>query len=250
MPALAIALGVLVGVTLGAVGAGGSILTVPILVYALGVDVHSATGTSLLIVGASAVSGTAIHARSHRIKWRDAAIFGSAGSVGAIGGSFVNHQLPGVVILVGLATLMLIVAVRMWQQRGADLGPSDPKPLVLVLAVAAAVGFLTGLFGVGGGFVLVPALVLALGLSMTAAVATSLPVIVFNSAAGFVPYAATGRVDYPLAALFIAGGIIGMVAGTWLGERAGNTRLREAFVVLMVLVAGYLILQQAMDQTI
>jgi uncharacterized protein len=244
MPALVVALGVLVGLTLGAVGAGGSILTVPILVYALSVDVHSATGTALLIVGSSALVGTVVHTRAHRVQWRDAAIFGLAGALGAVLGSLLNHQLPGPLILGGLATLMLLVALRMWTRRKSDAVPGARRAWPVVVLTGSGVGVLTGLFGVGGGFLLVPALVLALGLTMSAAVATSLPVIAFNSAAGFIPYAATGRVDYHLAALFIVGGVIGMLVGAHFGERAGNARLQQAFAALMVLVAGYLILQQ------
>lgn len=246
MVALAVALGLLVGLTLGAVGAGGSILTVPLLVYALGVDVHSATGTSLLIVGTNAMAGSAIHARNGRVMWREAFTFGAVGAVGAVAGSLLNHRLPGEVILGGLAILMLVVAVRMWQQRGAEPGPGERRPWPVVVIAGVSVGVLTGLFGVGGGFLLVPALVLVLGLPMMAAVATSLPVIAMSSAAGLLPYVAAGRVDYTIAVLFIAGGLVGMVAGTWVGERAGHARLRETFATLMVLVAGYLILQQAM----
>ncbi len=246
MLALAVALGVIVGIALGAVGAGGSILTIPLLVYAMGVDVHSATGTSLLIVGASALVGTTFHARSGQVEWPAVVTFSVVGMGAALAGSLLNHRLPGAVILGGLATLMVIVAVRMWQQRKVDASATGTRRGWLVVAAAGAgVGVLTGLFGVGGGFILVPALALVLGLSMTAAVATSLPIIAFNSAAGLVPYVATDRIDYSIAALFIAGSVAGMALGTTIGKRAGETRLREAFAMLMILVAGYLVFQQA-----
>ena len=182
---LTLAFGVVVGLALGLVGGGGSILTVPILVYALGESVHLATGTSLAIVGANALIGAWDHARAGRVRLRTALIFGGAGIFGAFAGTYLNHLASGRIILLGFAVLMLAAAVAMARVRLGDrqgratLTSVSPR----VVGAGLAVGVLTGFFGVGGGFLIVPALVLVLGLPMRAAVGTSLLVIAINSAA-------------------------------------------------------------------
>ncbi len=182
---LTLAFGVVVGLALGLVGGGGSILTVPILVYALGESVHLATGTSLAIVGANALIGAWDHARAGRVRLRTALIFGGAGIFGAFAGTYLNHLASGRIILLGFAVLMLAAAVAMARvhlgdrQGRATLTSVSPR----VVGAGLAVGVLTGFFGVGGGFLIVPALVLVLGLPMRAAVGTSLLVIAINSAA-------------------------------------------------------------------
>ncbi len=239
---LTLAFGVVVGLALGLVGGGGSILTVPILVYALGESVHLATGTSLAIVGANALIGAWDHARAGRVRLRTALIFGGAGIFGAFAGTYLNHLASGRIILLGFAVLMLAAAVAMARVRLGDrqgratLTSVSPR----VVGAGLAVGVLTGFFGVGGGFLIVPALVLVLGLPMRAAVGTSLLVIAINSAAALLGHL-HGGVDVGVTALFIVGGTVGSILGSRLSGRIDEGRLRLGFAGMVVLVALYII---------
>ncbi len=242
---LATALGMLIGLSLGAIGGGGSILTIPILVYVLGVDVHAATGTSLVIVGANAAFGALVHGRAGRVLWGQGGLFGLLGTGGALGGGWLNHVLPGHAVLAGLAALMLVAAWRMWAQRGTSLRARGRQSWWKVAGAGSVVGFMTGFFGVGGGFVIVPALVLVLGVGMTYAVGTSLLVIAINCATGLIPYIRSGSLDLGLAALMVVGGVAGIYAGAHIAGRSRDQRLREAFAVVVVLLAVYLLYRQA-----
>lgn len=240
--ALTLAFGVVVGLALGLVGGGGSILTVPILVYALGESVHLATGTSLAIVGANALIGAWDHARAGRVRLRTALIFGGAGIVGAFAGTYLNHLASGRIILLGFAVLMLAAAVAMARVRLGDRLGSATLTSVSPRVVGAglAVGVLTGFFGVGGGFLIVPALVLVLGLPMRDAVGTSLLVIAINSAAALLGHL-HGGVDVGVTALFIVGGTVGSILGSRLSGQIDEGRLRLGFAGMVVLVALYII---------
>ncbi len=247
--ALALALGAISGMLLGAVGGGGSVLTIPMLVYMLGLGVHEATGTALLIVGANSVVGVAAHARKGMVRWRDGALFGLLGIGGAVLGSRLNPLMPDIVILGGIAALMLAAALQMWRsaQPGEHRFAGGSRPWPAVAGTGIGVGLLTGFFGVGGGFVIVPALVLVLGLTMPYAIGTSLLVIALNSAAGATSFVIAGHVDFDVAALFIAGGALGTILGATVGQRVGDTRLREAFALILVAVALLLTSREAAD---
>jgi len=241
---LALLFGAVIGLLLGTIGGGGSILTVPILVYVLDQSVHEATATSLVIVGLTALFGVIPHARSGRVDTRTALIFGAAGILGAFGGTWLGAQISGPAILLLFGVLMVVVAVRMaFGKRQDDGSPSlATSGLTLpILATGLAVGLMTGFFGVGGGFLIVPALVLILHLPMRLAVGTSLVIIAINSAAGVVAHLGSGGVDFRLAGMFVAGGIVGTLIGSRFAGHADDAKLTRAFAVLVALVGMYLI---------
>jgi uncharacterized protein len=241
--ALAILFGTLIGVLLGLIGGGGSILTVPILVYLLDQDVHEATATSLVIVGATALVGAVPHARAHRVVLPTALTFGVAGMGGAFVGAWLNRLVSGPVILLLFGFLMITVAVRMALDKRGDTGPlaqGSPWP---ALGTGLVVGAMTGFFGVGGGFLIVPALVLVLGFPMRLAIGTSLVIIAINSAAGATAHMGSGTVNLSLAALFIIGGFVGASVGGRLAGRVDETQLSRAFAALVALVGLSLIVR-------
>ena len=247
---LAILFGVLIGALLGLVGGGGSILTVPILVYLLGQGVHEATATSLVIVGATALFGAIPHANAGRVAVKTALLFGGAGIAGAFVGAWLNRLVSGPVILLLFGLLMLVVAARMMLVRKTAGAGEAPPPLHgfrrPVLGAGLIVGTMTGFFGVGGGFLIVPALVLVLGFPMRLAVGTSLAIIAINSAAGVVAHLGSGGIDLRLAALFIVGGLAGSALGSRAAGRADETQLSRGFAALVVLVGLYLIIRNGM----
>jgi uncharacterized protein len=246
--ALAVVVGAAIGLSLGALGGGGSILTVPALVYLLRQSPHQATTTSLLVVGIAAVAGAVTHARAGRCRLKTGAIFGVVGIVGSYAGSLASAAVPGNLLLAGFGSLMLTVAATMILRRRAPgrASPASHRPggtrhAAVVAATATAVGLVTGFFGVGGGFMVVPALVLALGFDMPAATGTSLAVIAVNSAAAFAARAAHGgfSTDWPLIAAFTTAAVLGTLVGTRLVGRVSPQRLSTAFVLLIIAVAGY-----------
>ncbi len=242
--ARALAFGGVVGFSLGALGAGGSILTVPILVYALGVPVQAATGTSLAIVGVNAAAGALDHLRRGRSLPRTGFAFGLSGVLGALAGVEINHRLRGDLILVLFSLLMLAAAVSMLRRRPAASVSSfseryDAWRWLRLAAVGLGVGFLTGFFGVGGGFLIVPALVVVLGLPMHLAVGTSLLAIALNALWGLLGSLRFGALDLGLTLLFAIGGLVGVMAGGRLAHRLPERTLRSAFALLIVGVAVY-----------
>jgi uncharacterized membrane protein YfcA len=245
--AAAIGLGLLIGLTLGALGGGGSILTVPALVYVLGQDARAATTSSLFIVGVSAVIAALGHARSGRVRWGVGAAFGVTGIAAGFAGTAANRLLDPDVLLLGFAGVIVVAAVGMLaKSRGADPAPphrSDgrwaPGRIGRIVVAGLAVGFMTGLFGVGGGFVIVPALTLTLGMSMPEAVATSLVVISINSAGALLARAGTADFDWALIVPFTLAAIAGSLSGKRVTDRVSGTALTRAFAVLLIGVAVY-----------
>jgi uncharacterized protein len=256
---LAIPLGLLIGLALGALGGGGSILTVPALVYVLGQDPRTATTGSLLIVGLTALIALLPHARASRIRFGQGLMFGALGAAGSFAGSALASHIAPQVLLTAFAALMLLVATLMLRRSlrpGSAARPNDPTAepiltlnpltcacprLAKVVATATAVGLLTGFFGVGGGFVLVPALVLALSFPMTVAVGTSLLVIAVNSATALTARLATGatHLDWYLIAGFTAAAVVGSLLGGRITSRIQPRHLTRAFSVLLIVVALY-----------
>ncbi len=247
--ALAILFGILIGVLLGLIGGGGSILTVPILVYVLGEGVHEATAISLVIVGATALFGAIPHARAGRVAGATALLFGGAGIAGAFVGTALNRLVSGPVLLLLFGILMLVVAAQMVFGRkpteSLETGPEQTGFRWPVLAAGLTVGVMTGFFGVGGGFLIVPALVLVLGFPMRLAVGTSLVIITINSGAGVAAHLGSGGVDLPLAVLFIIGGVLGSALGGRAAGRINEAQLSRGFAALVVLVGLYLIVQNS-----
>lgn len=248
---LAIPAGLLVGLSLGTLGAGGSILTVPILVYLLGQDPHHATTISLIVVGVAAIAGAVAHHRAGRVRLGTGLVFGLLGAAGSYFGSLASATVNQHVLLLGFAALMLAAAVAMLARRRRK--PAAPAPvtggtrtmvdratMTKTVGAATVVGLLTGFFGVGGGFAVVPALVLALGFSMPAAVGTSLLVITVNSATALASRAGHGiGVDWTVIGPFTAAAVVGSLLGGRVASRARPELLSRAFTVLLVVVALY-----------
>lgn len=248
---LAIIFGTLIGLMLGLVGGGGSILTVPILVYILGQDVHEATATSLVIVGVTSLFGAVPHATAGRVSMKTALYFGGAGIAGAYAGTALNRLVSGPVILLLFGGLMLIVAGRMaLSKKKGKSATGTPEQVPdrfqwSALVAGLVVGVMTGFFGVGGGFLIVPALVLVLGFPMRVAVGTSLVIITINSIAGASAHLSTGDIDFGLAAFFIIGGILGSTFGARAAGRVNEARLSQGFAGMIAVIGLYLIIQNA-----
>lgn len=257
MLALAIPIGLLIGLSLGALGGGGSILTVPALVFLLGQDTHVATTGSLLIVGITALAGMAAHHREGRVRVAQGVGFGVLGIAGAYVGSRLSATIAPAALLSAFSVLMLLVAGAMFA-RSRRHGPAAPAveegPIITlrpvftcacpqalkVVVTASAVGLLTGFFGVGGGFAVVPALVLVMGFSMPVAVGTSLLVISINSASALFSRLGHGVVlDWSLIGMFTLAAIVGSLLGGRLATRVRPERLTGAFTMLLVTVALY-----------
>lgn len=238
MDPLVLLLAVLVGVALGLLGGGGSILMVPLLVYAAGVDAREAIAMSLVVVGTTAAASALGHARAGRVRWRTAAVFGVGGIVGAYAGGRVGALLPGTVLLVAFALMMLTTAAAMLRDRRTPDETEGGRhgPWLIVLE-GVGVGFVTGLVGAGGGFLVVPALVLLGGLSMPAAVGTSLAVIALKSGAALVGYLSAVSLDWGLTAVVTGAAVAGAMVGARLVDRVPAPRLRRVFG-WAVLVAG------------
>ncbi|GAB4003964.1 sulfite exporter TauE/SafE family protein [Glycomyces albus] len=175
---------VAIGMMLGLLGGGGSILTVPALVYLAGVEPKAAIAMSLFIVGTTSLIAMGVHARAGRVRWRTGLLFGAAGMAGAYTGGRIAEYVPGPVLLGGFAVMMVLTAVAMIRSRAEPEAAPPRRPVARILAEGAAVGLVTGLVGAGGGFLVVPALVLLGGLSMPTAIGTSLLVIAAKSFAG------------------------------------------------------------------
>ena len=248
-----------IGLSLGLFGSGGSILTVPILVYLLGHTDKVAIAESLAIVGGIALLGALPYARAKLIDWRSVGLFGVPAMAGTYGGAWIAGFVPGSVQLLVFACVMLLAAQRMWKPPKAPdrPGESDPggadKPAsrawARIVGDGAVVGVLTGFVGVGGGFLIVPALVLLGGLPMRRAVATSLVIIALKSAAGFWKYlgvlgAAGDTVDWSIIGLFILIGFFGSLGGKALNARIEQASLRRGFAVFLVLMAVFILIKE------
>jgi uncharacterized membrane protein YfcA len=235
---LAATLGALIGLALGTLGGGGSILTVPALVYLLGQNPHGAVGSSLVIVGANALMGAWLHQRAGHVHLRAALLFGAAGIAAAYGGARLSRLLSGPILLVLFALLMIVIATLMLRKGAGEPLHAGTAPLVWwqVLLGGVVVGFLTGFLGVGGGFLIVPALVLLLRMDMRDAVGSSLLIIAINSAAGLVGHLGEGGLNWWLIGLLLAGGVPGLLAGARLARRLPVARLRQGFAIFVVLL--------------
>lgn len=239
--------GSVVGLSLGLVGGGGSILAVPLLVYLVGVDdPHVAIGTSALAVAANALVGLAGHARAGHVKWRCASLYAATGVVGAWLGARGARAVDGQVLLALFATLMLVVAALMLRSRGRDgdaavvLNPANAPRLV---AAGGATGLLSGFFGIGGGFLVVPGLMASTGMPVLLAVGSSLVVVSALGLTTALSYAREGLVNWTLAAVVIGGGAAGSAVGLALARRlaARKGALSRVMAALIVLVALYML---------
>lgn len=241
---LGLILSAAIGLSLGLIGGGGSIITVPVLVYVLGVRAHEAVRMSLAVVGATSLTGAVLHWRRGTVQAKTGFLFGAAGVVGALVGSPLTHLLSPNTLLLTFAALMLVIAVLMLRKKKSveiELIGTEKPVLWKAIAAGFAVGVLTGFLGVGGGFLIVPALVMFGGLSMKDAVGTSLLVIFLNCVAGLVGHAGQSSFDWSLTAAVTALATIGTIAGTLLSHRIAAHGLQRLFSVFVLAVAVFLI---------
>jgi uncharacterized protein len=240
---LSLVLGFAIGGSLGLLGGGGSILTVPALVYLVGQTPQVAVTTSLAIVGANSAIGAFFHRSQGTLNWRVALIFGGTGMVTSYLAAGVSKQFSPNVLMVAFALLMLMVGGVLVRQKASPLKPQaiDDLKLWKILAGGASVGLLTGVLGVGGGFLIVPVLVMLVGMPMHHAVGTSLVVIAMNSLAGFLGHLSGMVIDMPLVMVFITAGMLGTFAGAQLGKRLDAALLRKAFALFVIGLAVFLL---------
>lgn len=249
-----------IGLSLGLLGSGGSILTVPVLVYLVGQDEKVAIGGSLFVVGAIAAAGGLQYALRRLVDWRSVLWFGLPGMAGTYGGAALARYVSGTLQLAAFALVMLVAAVSMLRAPSAKRNEGDGGPTAPVKEKEGprrrssqaldglAVGVVTGFVGVGGGFLIVPALTVLAGLPMPLAIGTSLVIIALKSLTGFVKYlevlAAVGlELDWPVLAMLTGVGIVGSFAGRRLGRRISEERLRRLFGLFLVVVGGWILWQ-------
>jgi len=259
----ALALGLLIGLSLGALGGGGSILTVPALVFVLGLTAQEATTGSLVIVGVTAGIASVGHARAGNTRWARGALLALVGVPASLLGSRLNRDVNPNVLLLVFAGLMVVAASGMIlrsgsQQQGerdlkllpeansiSTMAPANPPTTTRMLAAASVItaglgiGFLTGFLGVGGGFIIVPALVILLRFEMPAAVGTSLLVIALNSAVALAARAGHGGYFWHIVLPFTAAAVVGSLAGKRVVDRINAATLARAFAALQLAVAAY-----------
>jgi uncharacterized membrane protein YfcA len=249
--ALSLVFGCVTGFVLGLMGGGGSIITVPVLVFVIGLRVHSATATSLVAVGASALLGTIAHIRRKDVEIKEGVSFGALSMIATVPGVWVNRLVSGKIILLLFAAMMLAVAALMIARTGGGEGGNrthGPRRKagkagywMRIAAAASVVGFMTGFFGVGGGFLVVPALMLTGRFTAHRAVGTSLPVITLASLSGIVTHLSLGDMNLGIAGLFAGGSAAGVVLGTELGGRIDDRRMSRIFGVFITAVALYVL---------
>src|SRR5580700_3032078 len=244
---LGLASGVLVGFSLGLVGGGGSILAVPLMVYVVGVpEPHVAIGTSAIAVAANAAVNLSNHARGGTVVWSCALTFAAAGIIGAFCGSILGKMLDGQRLLALFALVMLVIAMLMLKTR-ARVGLPDVKMsmanLPAVISMGLATGTLSGFFGIGGGFLIVPALMLATGMSIMNAVSSSLVAVTAFGLTTAASYAWSGLISWELAGAFIAGGIAGGLIGTRSARHLSvrGSALNIVFAAVIIAVALYML---------
>ncbi|WP_454790945.1 sulfite exporter TauE/SafE family protein [Mycolicibacterium lutetiense] len=244
MIALAVTLAVLVGVSLGLLGGGGSILTVPLLAYVAGMEVKQAIATSLVVVGVTSAVSTLSHARAGRVQWRSGLMFGAAGMVGAYLGGLLSFVVAGSVLLIAFTVVMVATGIAMIKGRTACEPATRTMPIAKVLLMGLGVGVVTGAVGAGGGFLVVPALALLGGLPMPVAVGTSLLVIAMNSAAGLAGHLSTVPVDWTIAGAVTAAAVLGSLLGTRLIAHVDPDAVRRAFGWFVLLMASLILGQE------
>lgn len=246
MTVIVVLLAVFVGISLGLLGGGGSILTLPLLVYVAGMETKEAIATSLLVVGVTSAVAAISHARAGRVQWRTGLLFGAAGMVGAYAGGRLAEFVPGGFLLGGFALMMIATAVAMLRGRkgGENRGVHDRMPVGKVLLEGAVVGLVTGIVGAGGGFLVVPALTLLGGLSMPVAVGTSLLVIAMKSGAGLAGYLSSVELDWGLAAMVTGAAVVGSLIGGRLTSKIQPEQLRKAFGWFVLAMGAFVLVQE------
>ncbi len=248
---LTLLLSILIGLSLGLLGGGGSILTVPILTYVAGLDPREAIAASLFVVGVTSAVSAINHARNHRVKWRTGVIFGAAGMAGAFGGGLLGGHIPGTVLMIAFALMMIATSIAMIRGRKSSAGETKDRdlPLGRVILDGLVVGVITGLVGAGGGFLVVPALALLGGLSMPVAVGTSLVVITMKSFAGLAGYLTSVELDWALVGAVTVAAVLGSLLGSRLAGRIPEALLRKGFGVFVLVMGVFVLIQELFDAT-
>ncbi|GET22450.1 sulfite exporter TauE/SafE family protein [Prolixibacter denitrificans] len=232
--------GLLSGGALGMTGGGGSILAVPLLVYLVGQDVHLAIGTSLIAVGVTSLISSVSYMRQSLVKFRIAIYMAAPGLISTYLGALLNKQFKGPVLLLFFALLMIYIGFLMTRKKAGN--PDDPIEsgginYYRIIALGFVTGFASGFFGVGGGFLLVPALYLGARLKMKEAIATSLFIIFLFGTFGLASYLIQGReVNLLMSAVFVVGGSLGGIIGAWYAKRLNQAKLRYIFSIFIILI--------------
>lgn len=242
---LGLVLAVGIGASLGLLGGGGSILTLPILMHVLGMEAKPAIATSLLVVGVTSAAALVPHARAGRVNVRVGLAFATSSMAGAFAGGHLARLVPSDVLLVSFALLMLVTGVAMLRGRSASVAQLRSRPRARIFLVGAGVGLLTGLLGAGGGFVIVPALALLCGLSAQEAIGTSLLVVALNSFAGFAGTIGHVTVAFEIAALVTVAAVIGSIGGALAAGRVREAALRHAFAWLVLMTGAFMLWRSA-----
>ena len=247
---LALPFGLAIGLSLGALGGGGAVLALPVLVYVLEQDVHAATTESLAVVAAAALAGGAVQASRARVCWPQVVLFAPATLVGAILGTLAGQAVSDAVLLIGFVPVLLGAAAFTWRRAGAG-GEADracpPLDRDRTLIAGVAVGLLTGFFGVGGGFLVVPMLALTMGFPLRRAIGTSLVIVGFVSLAGLGAHLSRGAdLDAGIAAAMAVACAAGALAGARLSERLPQRALGHAFALLLGAVGVYILIEGAL----
>jgi uncharacterized membrane protein YfcA len=237
-------LSIAIGVSLGLLGGGGSILTVPILTYVAGMSAKAAITSSLFVVGVTSAAGVVTHARAGRVQWRTGVLFGAAGMAGAYGGGHLAAFIPGQLLMILFGLMMAVTAVAMLRKR-PDLAPrAGDLPILKVVGNGVAVGAVAGVVGAGGGFLIVPALVLRGGLAMPLAIGTSLVVISMQSFAGFLGHLSYVTIDWSTTLGVTAAAVLGTVIGGRFVERISPAALRRGFGVFIIVMAALVFIKE------
>ena len=238
-------LATLIGVSLGLLGGGGSILAVPLLAYVAQVPAKEAIATSLIVVGGTAAISLIQHARRGDVAWRTGAVFAAAAMLGAFGGGRAAHLFSGSTLLLLFAAMMIVTAAAMFRGRREQTASAErTAPFALIMVEGVVVGAATGLVGAGGGFLVVPALVLLGGMPIHQAVGTSLLVISLKSFAGFWGYAGHVTIDLELTATVTVAAMVGSLVGAYYAQKVPAQRLRQGFAVFVLLMAALVIWQE------
>lgn len=241
---LALVLAVLIGLSLGLLGGGGAIVTLPVLVYVAGVPPQRAVGMSIALVGGTSLIGGFLQYFRGDFHVRATVLFAVTGMLGAYFGAGLTHLLPPPMLLPVFALLMLAVGGAMLRGRRKTSGKGECLPL-RCLAIGAGVGILTGFLGVGGGFLIVPALVLFAGLDINKAAGSSLAIIALNSTSGLVGQLRYTQLDWTLTSAFLAASIVGMLIGLALVGRIPEQALQKLFAWFVITVAGFILITNA-----
>lgn len=235
----------LIGLVLGTLGGGGAILMLPMLVYVVGVVPKTAIATSLVVVGATSLAGTVVHALARTVRWKIGLLFGAAAMISAFAGGHLARFVPETALLVVFATVMLVAAIAMLRPRRVEAqAPAGRLAVTAILALGAGVGLLSGLVGAGGGFLIVPALTLFGGLAMPEAIGTSLFVIALQSFAGFAGHARHVELDWRFVGAVTCAALVGSFLGAMLGKTTSPVTLRRIFGWLVLVMGLFVFAKQ------